>query len=83
MDSQDSILQTQGSVTNAWGLGYAGGTRKGADVSYARHVPKFLQGHMHLLGRKEPGQEDAMTVEAPEEVQNHDLEASDEQAKHS
>lgn len=62
------------------GLGYAGGTRKGADVSYARHVPKFLQGHMHLLGRKEPGPDEAMAVEAPEEVQNHDLEADDEQA---
>eukprot|EP00884_Botryococcus_braunii_P020072 jgi/Botrbrau1/6749/Bobra.0324s0034.1 len=60
---------------------HAGGSRKGADVAYSRHVPKFLQGHMHLLGRKEAGPdgEEAMAVEAPEEVQDDDLDAQDEQ----
>lgn len=29
----------------------AGGGRHGSNVNYVRHVPKFLQGHMHLLGK--------------------------------
>lgn len=30
---------------------------KGRDVQLVRAVPKFLQGHMHLLGRKPQAQE--------------------------
>ena len=30
----------------------AGGGRKGSNVNYVRQVPKFLQGHMHLLGAR-------------------------------
>ena len=30
----------------------AGGGRKGSNVKYIRQVPKFLQGHMHLLGAR-------------------------------
>lgn len=29
----------------------AGGTKSSSQVSYQRHVPKFLQAHMHLLGK--------------------------------
>lgn len=29
----------------------AGGGRHGSNVNYVRHVPKFLQGHAHLLGK--------------------------------
>ena len=31
---------------------YAGGGRNGSNVNYVRQVPKFLQGHMHLLGAR-------------------------------
>lgn len=38
----------------------AGKTRKGGgDVSFIRHVPKFLQAHAHLLGQGEGQDEDA------------------------
>ncbi|KAK9828338.1 hypothetical protein WJX74_009774 [Apatococcus lobatus] len=40
------------------GGGEAGGSKRSGQVSFSRHVPKFLQGHMHLLGRKPPGHED-------------------------
>lgn len=30
----------------------AGGGRKGSNVNYIRQVPKFLQGHMHLMGAR-------------------------------
>lgn len=33
-------------------LHHAGGGRKGSNVNYVRQVPKFLQGHMHLLGAR-------------------------------
>ena len=33
-------------------LRHAGGGRKGSNVNYVRQVPKFLQGHMHLLGAR-------------------------------
>jgi hypothetical protein len=29
----------------------AGGGRHGSNINYIRHVPKFLQGHAHLLGK--------------------------------
>ncbi len=38
--------------TNHGLLHHAGGGRKGSNVNYIRQVPKFLQGHMHLLGAR-------------------------------
>ena len=35
----------------------AGGSKKDSNIQYVRPVPKFLQGHMHLLGRKLPEDE--------------------------
>ena len=30
----------------------AGGGKRGSDLKFIRHVPKFLQGHAHLLGSR-------------------------------
>ena len=43
-----------------------GGGLKDRDVKFVRNVPKFLKGHMHLLGRKEePDEDDEEADELP------------------
>ena len=55
-------------------FGGTGGGVKGRDVQLVRMVPKFLQGHMHLLGRKPVVQEEdsdnELDVPAIVEVKN-------------
>jgi tetratricopeptide (TPR) repeat protein len=44
------------------GGGAGGGGRKGSDVSFIRHVPKFLQPHAHMLGQGGPREDDPEAI---------------------
>lgn len=59
----------------------AGGAgRKDSDIHVVRSVPKFLQGHMHLLGRKPPQEEEeAQLATVDESEQQRKDDDADEQ----
>lgn len=48
--------------TNSCERCHAGGGRHGSNVNFIRHVPKFLQGHMHLLGKPQDSTEEQLTA---------------------
>ncbi|GAB4818886.1 hypothetical protein N2152v2_005932 [Parachlorella kessleri] len=44
------------------GGGEAGGSKRGGDLKFVRHVPKFLQAHAHLLDKSLANQEEPTMV---------------------
>ena len=56
---------------------FSGGSKQAGQVSFNRHVPKFLQGHMHLLGRK-PAVEEDPAVAVNNAVESDDDDRADE-----
>ena len=57
---------------------HAGGGKKDSNILFVRSVPKFLQGHMHLLGRKPPQEEEEAQLASMDEENGA---ASDEDEK--
>ena len=58
-----------------------GGSKRSSQVSFQRHVPKFLQAHMHLLGKPavgdgEPGQSVALDNKARQESDDEEAETA-------
>ena len=51
----------------------AGGGRRDSNLTYVRHVPKFLQSHAHLLGVK-GGDEPALATKRPRDSSDSDAE---------
>lgn len=55
---------------------HAGGSKRGGDLKFVRHVPKFLQQHAHLLGKGHQSQEEPVVVKEQlsdeEEPENDD-----------
>ena len=45
----------------------SGGSKKDSNIQFVRSVPKFLQGHMHLLGRKLPQEEEEAQLASMDE----------------
>lgn len=41
---------------------HAGGGKQGSNINFIRHVPKFLQGHAHLLGKPQDSTEEQLTA---------------------
>ncbi|KAK9830514.1 hypothetical protein WJX72_012158 [[Myrmecia] bisecta] len=66
------------------GGGEAGGSKAGSNVSYVKHVPKFLQAHIHLLGGKKrhaAAEEDPAVLNALEDEQTaQDAQNEEEEA---
>lgn len=48
--SQDREQYGHGGVRHGGSGGGAGGRARGRDLTYQRHIPKFLQPHAHFLG---------------------------------
>ncbi|KAK9804140.1 hypothetical protein WJX73_004172 [Symbiochloris irregularis] len=62
------------------GGGEAGGSKRSSQVNFQRHVPKFLQAHMHLLGKPAAqSEEEAATLDdqRPAKRQKEDDSESD------
>ena len=51
----------------------AGGGRRDSNLTYVRHVPRFLQSHAHLLGKKGED-EPALATKRPREGSDSDVE---------
>jgi hypothetical protein len=78
--SQDrDTFQPPASRGGMRGGGGAGSSRRSnADLSFQRHVPKFLQPYAHMLGKKPQQSEDEPVVANAQEVERHAAEAGEE-----
>lgn len=63
------------------GGGSAGGQKKGGNVSFERHVPKFLQPYAHMLGKGRKGDDDEEEERPQIEEAGEDAEFGDDEGE--
>eukprot|EP00877_Chromochloris_zofingiensis_P014877 jgi/Chrzof1/9643/Cz04g10220.t1 len=73
--SQDRDTNFQPSRGGHSGGGSAGGSRRGGDLSFQRHVPKFLQPYAHMLGGRKQAEEEPIVVNEPDSDKDDDGDA--------
>lgn len=59
-----------GAIRVCCSVHFTGGSKKDSNIQFVRSVPKFLQGHKHLLGRKLPEDEEEAQLASVDEDNN-------------
>ena len=60
----------------------AGGSKKDSQLTYQRHVPKFLQAHAHLLGKGAQHSEEPSLDTAPAAAQLRSISDDEDDQDH-